>query len=85
MKRLVNTQLFCLFKKMDGTLKLGESEIAPVYDEFVDTVIKICTSKEDDVPAYFTIQYTCLEMQQLRTMLNNETLKKSPHPKLHHP
>ena len=70
---------------MDGTLKLGEQEIARAYDEFVDTVIKICTSKENDVPAYFTIQYTCLEMQQLQTMLNNETLKKSPHPKLHHP
>lgn len=84
MKRLVNTPLFCLLKKMDETFDVYEQEIAPVYDEFVYAVTTICTSKKGDIPAYFTIQYTCLELQQLQTVLNNEKLKKNSYSKLHH-
>lgn len=69
MKRLLNTRLFCLFKKIDGTLEPSEQEMASVCDEFIYAVIKICISIEGGVPAYFTIQYTCLELQELQTVL----------------
>ena len=85
MKRLLNTRLFCLLKKIDGTLEPGEQEMASVYDEFIYAVIKICISIEGCVPAYFTIQYTCLELQELQTVLSNKRFKKSSHIKLHHP
>lgn len=85
MKRLLNTRLFCLLKKIDGTLEPGEQEMASVYDEFIYAVIKICISIEGGVPAYFTIQYTCLELQELQTVLSNKRFKKSSHIKLHHP
>lgn len=61
---------------MDKTLDPDEHEIAPVYDEFVYAVITVCTSKKGSVPAYFTIQYTYLELQQLQAVLNNPKSKK---------
>lgn len=76
MKRLINTPLFCLLKKMDKTLEPCEHEIAPAYDEFVYAVITVCTSKKGSVPAYFTIQYTYLELQQLQTVLNDARSKE---------
>jgi hypothetical protein len=76
MKRLVNTKLFCLLKKMDGTFNPSEREIAPIYDEFVYSVTSICTSQKKGIPAYFTIHYTRLELQRLQTFLNGEKLEK---------
>lgn len=76
MKRLVNTKLFCLLKKMDGTFNPSEQEIAAIYDEFVHSVTLICTSSTKGIPAYFTIHYTRLELQRLQTFLNSEKLEK---------
>lgn len=72
MKRLVNTELFCLLKKMDGTFNPNEREIAPIYDEFIHKVKAICISDGYDTPAYFTIHYTRLELEGLQMSLSDE-------------
>lgn len=72
MKRLVNTQLLCLLKKMDGTFNLGEYDIGSVYEDFVHRVTILCTSEKEDIPAYFTIHYTRLELEEFRMLLSDE-------------
>ena len=86
MKRLVNTKLFSLLERMDGTFTPGEQDIAPVYDEFVDTVTSLCTSARGDIPAYFTLHYTRLELEGLQILLSDEGAgAKCANPKLHRP
>lgn len=76
MKRLVNTQLFCQLKKVDGAFNLKEHTIRSMYEDFVHKVTILCTSEEGDVPAYFTIHYTCLELEEFRISLSQEGGKK---------
>lgn len=76
MKRLTNTELFHLLEKMDGTFNPCECDIRLAYEKFVHKVTSLCTSEKGDIPVYFTIHYTCLELQQLQTLLNNEKMKK---------
>lgn len=84
MKRLVNTQLFCLLKKMDGTFNPCAQEIALVYDDFVYAVTLICTSPRRDVLAYFTIHYTRLELEGFQMSLRDKRAgKKCSNSKLH--
>lgn len=85
MKRLVKTQLFFLLKKMDGTLNLNEDDIGSVYEDFVDKVTSLCISDKGDVPAYFTIQYTRLELEGFRMLLSDEGAgKKCSNSKLYY-
>ncbi len=72
MKRLVSTQLLSLLKKMDGTFNLCEYDIRSVYEDFVHNVMTLCTSEKDDIPAYFTIHYTRLELEEFQILLNDE-------------
>lgn len=76
MKRLINTRLFSLLDKMDGTFNSCNQNISPLYDEFVDTVTSLCISPKGDVPAYFTLQYTRLELERLQIRLSDEESKK---------
>lgn len=76
MKRLVNTQLFFLLKKMNGTFNLYEYDIGSVYEDFVSKVISLCLSDEGDVPAYFTMHYTRLELEGFRMLLSDESAEK---------
>lgn len=84
MKRLVNTQLFCLLKKIDGTFNPSEQEFSLVYDDFIYTVTSLCTSQTEEIPAYFIIHYTRLELYRIQAIFNNKRLeKKSSYTKLH--
>lgn len=72
MRRLVKTQLFCLLKKVDGEFNLSEHDIRSVYEDFVYKVTSLCTSEIGDIPAYFTIHYTRLELEGLQMLISNE-------------
>lgn len=86
MRRLINTKLFSLLEKMDGTFTPGEQDIAPVYDEFVDTVTSHCISTKGDVPAYFTLHYTRLELEGYQILLSYEGAgEKCTDPALYRP
>ena len=42
------------------------------YEDFVHNVMTLCTSEKDDIPAYFTIHYTRLELEEFQILLNDE-------------
>ena len=67
--------------RMDGTFDTVETDMRPVYDDFIHSVIALCTLPDDsDTPAYFTLNYTLLELQEYMTAANTEGAgKKSAH------
>lgn len=84
MKRLINTKLFCMLEKMDGTFNPGEEDMKFVYDDFVNSVTTLCTSATGDVPVYFTLHYTRLELEGLQIFLSDEGAGgKCANPELH--
>ncbi|MBD8347824.1 hypothetical protein [Dysgonomonas sp. HGC4] len=86
MERLINTKLFCLLEKMDGTFNPDEPDIAPVYNDFVRTVTSLCTSARGNVPTYFTLHYTRLELEGVQILLSDEGAgEKCPNLILHYP
>lgn len=86
MKKLANTQLLCLLKKMDETFNLSEYDLGSVYEDFVHRVIILCTSEIESIPAYFTIHYTRQELEEFRMLLNDEGAgKKCSNSKLYNP
>lgn len=72
MKRLANTKLFSLLKNIDGTFNLGESDIRSVYEDFIHKVTSLCTSEKGEIPPYFTMHYTRLELEEFQTLLSDE-------------
>ena len=76
MKRLINTQLLCLLKKMDGTFNLGKYDIESAYEDFVHKVTTLCTSEKESIPAYFTIHYTRLELEGFQMSLSDKGAEK---------
>lgn len=61
MKQLINTQIFKLLQK--STFNPAETDITLMYDEFVHSVTLLCTHSIVEVPAYFTLHYTRLELE----------------------
>lgn len=72
MKRLINTKLFSLFEKMNSSFKPGEEYMKLVYDDFVCAVAKLCTCAEAEVPIFFTLHYTRLELEAQFVSLSTE-------------
>lgn len=76
MKRLLNTQLFCLLNQADKTFNMSKCDIRSAYEDFAHQVMALYTSEKGDIPAYFTIHYTRLELEELQMSLSNEGAKK---------
>ncbi|MBF0577158.1 hypothetical protein [Dysgonomonas sp. GY617] len=86
MERLIDTKLFSHLEKMNGAFNPDEPDIALLYNDFVRTVTLICTSDRGNVPAYFTMHYTRLELEGFQILLNDEgTGEKCPNPVLYYP
>jgi len=68
MRRLTQTRLFRLLDGTEGVF--NPAELQPVYDDFVRSVIALCGSTGEDTPAYFTLHYTRLELQDYRSVIN---------------
>ena len=75
MKRLINTQLLTLLN-LKGTPNPADTDLMPMYDDFVHSAVSICTSAQADVPAYFTLHYTRLELEAFQSKLSNEGVEK---------
>ncbi len=71
MKRLINTQLLTLLN-LKGTPNPADTDLMPMYDDFVHSAVSICTSAQADVPAYFTLHYTRLELEAFQSKLSIE-------------
>lgn len=72
MKRLTETRLLGALEKMEGVFNPAEIDFGPIYDEFVQSAAALCTSSQGDVPPYFTLHYTRLELERIRSSLSNK-------------
>lgn len=64
--------LFLLVDRIDDISNPTEIDLQPLYDDFVESVIALCTTAQGDVPAYFTLHYTRLELQEYRSAINSK-------------
>lgn len=76
MKRLINTKLFCMLEKKDGLNNLSNQDMRLAYEEFAQSVTSLFSLDKRNVPSYFTMHYTRLELERLQTLLKNENKKK---------
>lgn len=72
MKRLTQTRLFSLLSGGKEIFSPGDTDIAPLYDDFVQSAISICTSAQRGMPAHFTLHYTRLELEAFQSRLSTE-------------
>lgn len=83
MRRLTQTELFLLLNGTEGIFNPAEADLQPVYDNFVHSVVGLCTSLEVGIPTYFTLHYTRLELQEYKSVINQEAGKKCAYHCLH--
>ncbi len=76
MKRLMKTRLFKLLDNLKGTFDPGGIDQQSVYDEFVQSIVLLCTTRETEMPTYFTLNYTRLELQQLLSAESTKRMEK---------
>lgn len=72
MKRLTETRLFCALEKMDGVFNPADTDLAPMYDDFVQSAASLCTYSEGEVLPYFTLHYTRLQLESIQSSLNHK-------------
>lgn len=86
MNRLIKTALFSLLEDAKGSISPKGSDIVPAYDDFIESVISLCTSSKESVPAYFTLHYTLLKLEEFQDLLSDKRAeKKCACTGLHHP
>lgn len=76
MNRLINTKLFSILEKANGTFTPENLDITPACDDFAHSVISLCTSAKEGVPAYFTLHHTRLKLEELQTLLSGRKAEK---------
>lgn len=75
MKTLFDTQLLESLNAK-GRINFTDTDSATMYDEFVRSVIALCTSTNESYPAYFTLHYTRLELESYQSRLCPEGAEK---------
>lgn len=63
MRRLINTKLFKLLEQSENESETGDLHFRLAYDEFVNRVSDLCTSRENPMANLFTLAYTRLELK----------------------
>lgn len=64
MKQLTETAMFRQLSTGEA-LKSNEAVLKTIYEDFAHAVVEICTCEQRDIPAYFTLDYTRSEFDQL--------------------
>lgn len=75
MKRLLDTQLLKLLNTK-GTFNTVDTDITSIYDDFAHSAIFICTATQGEASAYFTLNYTRLELEAFQSKLSTEGAEK---------
>lgn len=78
MKQLTETAMFRQLSTGEAS-KLTEAVLKTMYDDFAHEVVEICTCEQRDIPAYFTLDYTRLELHQLTLVVTQSLGKKHFH------
>lgn len=70
MRRLINTKLFKLLEQSENEPETGDLHFRLTYDEFVNRVSDLCTSRENPMANLFTLAYTRLELKSHQCRLS---------------
>lgn len=65
-----------MLEKKDGLNNLSNQDMSLAYEEFAQSVTSLFSLDKWNVPSYFTMHYTRLELERLQTLLKNESKKK---------
>ncbi len=66
METLTETPFFLLLADQNGKTIASETELTSVYKEFIRSVVRLCTAGVGECPAFFTLNYTRFELEQLQ-------------------
>lgn len=77
MRRLINTKLFKLLEQPENESETGDLHFRLAYDEFVNRISDICTSRENSMANLFTLAYTRLELKTQLSVLSTQRAKKN--------
>lgn len=76
MRRLINTKLFKLLEQPENESETGDLHFRLAYDEFVNRVSDLCTSRENSMANLFTLAYTRLELKTQLSVLSTQRAEK---------
>ncbi len=76
METLTKTPFFYLLANQNSETVTSEAVLTAAYKDFYNLIIRLCTAKSEDFPAFFTLNYTNIELIQLQLKYNSRTEKK---------
>lgn len=75
MENLTRTPFFCMLSQQNGTCTT--EELSSTYKEFVYQLVQICANNLYEIPPYFVLNYTRVELIGLQEIYKaNGTGKK---------
>ena len=74
MESLTRTPFFCMILQQNDTSTI--EALSPAYKEFMSQLVHICTNSARDIPAFFTLNYTYVELIALKEEYKARGVKK---------
>jgi hypothetical protein len=74
MESLTRTPFFCMILQQNDTSTI--ETLSPAYKEFMFQLVHICTNSTRDIPAFFTLNYTHVELMELKEEYKARGVKK---------
>lgn len=74
MESLTRTPFFCMLLQQDDASTI--EALSLTYKEFMAQLVHICTNSKRDIPAFFTLNYTYVELMALKEEYKARGVKK---------
>lgn len=74
MESLTGTPFFCMLLQQNDTSTI--EALSLTYKEFMSQLVQACTKTTRDIPAFFTLNYTHVELLALREEYKANVTKK---------
>lgn len=74
MESLTRTPFFCMILQQNDTSTI--ETLSPAYKEFMSQLVHVCANVTRDIPAFFTLNYTHVELIALKEEYKARGVKK---------
>ena len=74
MESLTRTPFFCMILQQNDTSTI--EALSPAYKKFMSQLVHVCTNVTRDIPAFFTLNYTHVELMALKEEYKARGVKK---------
>lgn len=74
MESLTRTPFFCILLQEDDASQI--EALSLTYKEFMTQLVQVCTNGTRDIPAFFTLNYTHIELMVLKEGYKARGVKK---------